>query len=83
MTEQNEKIVVLVTHPPEGCNGEFIHVWADEGLLDVIRRVPGVSYVELRGTRATVYLDRRYDAEEVEMAIVTEVMQEDSELKQQ
>jgi len=64
----NERTGILMP-----CNS--LSVWADKGMLGVIRNIPGVNSAHntFRDTNYSVYLDPRYDLEWIKAEIEAQI----------
>lgn len=78
--DENGKIcdVVLLDNmgqdPMTGISKFFgFHIWADDGLRELIRSIPGVAYVSAFQTEYFVQLDPRYDVEFLRAEILAQI----------
>jgi hypothetical protein len=82
--DANGKIVDLIiedvcfTDPATGVrhrSNEQFKVWADAGLEDTIKNIPGVTHVfrTLGESEYSVYLDPRYDREVIKESIEAKI----------
>lgn len=61
------KKIAQVLVRPSGFDTSRYEVWADEGQLEIIKTIPGVSLVfcQLEKGEYAVYFDPRYDAQSI------------------